>query len=327
MDSYGTNEMEAFSAKAIQIFYQTAIADKITNSDYEGDLKGKGSRMNILTFGEITEKNYTGANLTADDVEESEAQLVTDQQKAFYFKIKSIDQFKSYIKSPEGTILAQVANRLKYLIDSYVLGLYGDVAAGHRVGTDYSTGTVTVDVTTGAVTGSGTTFTAAMVGRGFKADGHTKWYRVKTFTDTTHIVIENDSDDNTSEYDGGAIAGGSSYVIEAATAVQVTKDNIYAKLTTLRAKLDNAEIPGDNRWLVVSPEVEALIIQAPEYTPAVTQAYEEVIKRGYVGMIAGFDVYKASDGRLGGNSTDGWHLMAGHKMGITMAMGDRKSVV
>src|ERR1022692_2880092 len=37
--------------------------------------------------------------------------------------------------------------------------------------------TTIASTSTGAVAGSGTTFTSAMVGRGFKATGHTKWYR------------------------------------------------------------------------------------------------------------------------------------------------------
>lgn len=70
---------------------------------------------------------------------------------------------------------------------------------------NYSTGTVTVTAVTGAVAGSGTTFTSAMVGKGFKADGHTTWYRVKSFAVATSIVIEDDKDDVTSAYTGGAI--------------------------------------------------------------------------------------------------------------------------
>jgi len=58
----------------------------------------------------------------------------------------------------------------------------------------YTTGTVTVSNGSANVTGSGTTFAADMVGRIFQitADGQDRlWYRVKTFTDATHIVLEN----------------------------------------------------------------------------------------------------------------------------------------
>lgn len=322
MASYPTKLVEAFASKVLKIYFQEAISEKITNQDYEGEIAGRSSKLNILTFDAIAEQNYTGANLTADDLTESNAQLVTDQAKAFYFKVKSYDKFRSYIKNPEGTIIEQTGRTLKKIVDQYVLGLYGDVGAGNRIGTDYNTGTVTVDVTTGVVTGDGTTFTSAMVGKPFKATGHSVWYRVKTFSSTTSIVIEDDSDDDTSAYTGGAIAGGTAYTIQAATKLQVTKDTIYEKVTQMSEILDDNEIPEDNRWLVVPPKIAGLIRLAPEYVGIGSEvARTEVVKRGMVGEFAGFTVYKASDVRVAGDNTDGYHIMGGHKSAITFAMG------
>lgn len=322
MATYPTKLAESFASKALYIYFARAVSEAITNQDYEGEIEGRASKLNISTFSEISEKTYTGANLSVDDLEESNAQLVTDQAKAFYFRVKSYDKFRSYIKNPEGTILNQTANTLKKVVDQYVLGLYGDVQAGHRIGTDYTTGTVEIDAD-GNVTGSGTTFTAAMVGRGFKADGHSVWYRVKTFTDATNIVIEDDLDDVDSDYTGGAISAGASYTIEAVTAVQVTKSNIYAQLSTLQSKLTNAEIPDDDRWIVVPTEVAGLIRQASEFVnEGSSSENNRVVQNGMLpGTIAGFRPYEVSDSRLGGNSTDGWHVLAGHRSFITFAMG------
>ncbi len=100
----------------------------------------------------------------------------------------------------------QLALERKKNVDAFILGFYTNIAAGQRVGTDYTTGTVTIDVS-GNVTGSGTTFTSAMVGKGFKATGHSKWYRVVTFTSATSIVIQNDTYDDVATYDGGVITG------------------------------------------------------------------------------------------------------------------------
>jgi hypothetical protein len=55
---------------------------------------------------------------------------------------------------------------------------------------DYTTGTVTVTNNSASVVGSGTTWTAAMVGRWFQANEDQYWYRIATFTDTTHITLE-----------------------------------------------------------------------------------------------------------------------------------------
>ncbi len=59
---------------------------------------------------------------------------------------------------------------------------------------DYSTGTVTMTNGSATVLGSGTTFTAAMVGRWITITdttvaGQGYWYRISGFTDTTHITI------------------------------------------------------------------------------------------------------------------------------------------
>lgn len=55
---------------------------------------------------------------------------------------------------------------------------------------DYTTGTVTVTNNSASVVGSGTIWTSAMVGRWFQANEDQYWYRIASFTDTTHITLE-----------------------------------------------------------------------------------------------------------------------------------------
>lgn len=59
---------------------------------------------------------------------------------------------------------------------------------------DYTTGTVTMTINSATVTGSGTTFTVAMVGRWLNvttATGDGEWYKISAFTSTTVITLEN----------------------------------------------------------------------------------------------------------------------------------------
>jgi len=317
MENYGTKLSEMFSQKVVSLFFEKSVADSITNSDYEGEIKDKSSKVNILTFGKLGLKNYDGSNMTPDDPQESIGVLTTDQQKAYYFKIKDLDKFHSWIKNPEGTLIEQCGNSLKETIDAYVLSLFTKVAAGQRIGTNYTTGTVAIDAT-GAVTGSSTTFTAAMVGRGFKAAGHTKWYRVKSYTSATSITIEDDLDDVPSQYTGGAISSGASYVIEAASPVTVDKTNIYSKIVELKTLLDTAKVPATDRWLVIPSKIESVLLQANELIPAVPTAYENVVTKGLIGEIAGFKVYRSE--QVSGDNTNGYHVLAGHKSAITLAM-------
>jgi len=320
MAAYSTNAAEIFASTAISKYFETAVTPMITNDEYEGEIKDKASRLNILTFSESAGlQDYSGADLTLGDVTESEGTIVTDQQKAYYFKIKSIDRFESYVKNPESTLMSEKAGQLQEAVDAYVLGLaHSDAASGNRVGTNYTTGTVTVTVTTGAVTGSGTTFTAAMVGLGFKATGHTAWYRIKTYTSATAIVIEDDKDDETSAYTGGAISGGTAYTIEAATAVTIdTAGEAYAALLALKQKLDGAKTPKKGRWAVVNSYFMQKLL-AESVIVRDTEQGETRTSNGLVTRIAGFDLFENEE--LAGNTSTGFWAVAGHKSAITFAM-------
>jgi hypothetical protein len=70
-------------------------------------------------------------------------------------------------------------------------------------GEDYTTGTITTLAAAGTtVTGSGTTWTAAMVGRYIKITSNGQWYKIATRTSNTEITIDK-------PYEGTAIAAGS----------------------------------------------------------------------------------------------------------------------
>src|SRR5690349_3235390 len=129
--AYATKVAEGFSNKLIQIVYENAPIDEVVNRDYEGEINAVGSKLNILTLSRITEKTYAGSALTADDLTEVNAQLVIDQYKSFYWKEKTIDKWKSYIKNPKGTVLQQTANERRKNMMTYLLGFYTDVASGN----------------------------------------------------------------------------------------------------------------------------------------------------------------------------------------------------
>jgi hypothetical protein len=319
--AYATKLAEGFSQKLIKHIYENAPIDSLVNRDHEGEINAVGSKLNILTISRISEKTYNGSNLTADDLTEVNAQLVIDQFKSFYWKEKTIDKWKSYIKEPKGTVLEQTANERKKNIMTYLLGFWGDAAAGQWYGTSYTTGTVTVDVTTGAVTGSGTTFTSGMVGKPFKAAGHSRWYRVKSFSSTTAIVIEDDSDDETSAYTGGAISAGATYEIQANTVKQIdnggSNPSFLTMALTLKQYLDEAEVPDEDRYLFIPAVAEPTLLKDAGIKLSVPAAYQELVKQGFLTELVGFKVFKSQ--RVAGDNTNGYHVIAGHKSFLTFA--------
>lgn len=321
--AYGTKIAEGFSQRLLKEVYDKSLTDYIVNRDYQGEINGVGSTLNILNFARIAEKTYANTAMSADSLYENNATLTIDTYKSFYWKEKDLARWLSYIKNPHATVVAQKADERAKNMDTFVLGAYEDVGAGNRVGTDYTTGTVTVDVTTGAVTGSGTTFTAAMVGKGFKADGHTVWYRVKSYASATSIVIEDDKDDVTSAYTGGAIAGGSTYTIEAATVATITTANLLSYVSQLKLKLDTAEryglsaVPESGRFLIVAPEFMDVLVRASGVALHVPEVYSGLVQKGFATMLQGFQVFTSN--RLTGNNTDGFHMIAGHSNWMTFA--------
>ena len=288
--AYATKLAEAFSAKVMREVYANSLFDQIVNRDYEGDINGVGSKCNILSFAKLTEQIYNGSNLSVADLFEVNAQLVIDQQKSFYWREKTINKWQSYIKEPRPVIVEQTANERKKNVDKFVLGFYNRIAAGNRVGTDYATGTVSIDAS-GNVTGSGTTFTSAMVGKGFTAVGLSKWYRVVSFTSTTSIVIQLDVfDDSVTTYDGGVITG-ATYTIQANTAIALTGSTIAQKILALKQIFDNNEVPTEDRYLVLPTNIAQYVPVGTNILLNTPEAYDELVKQGWLTDLYGFKIY------------------------------------
>jgi len=199
------------------------------------------------------------------------------------------------------------------LIDTDILS-YGrkQVLSANMLGSAYSTGTVSVAATTGVVTGSGTTFTAGMVGGIFKGSSAVS-YLVTAYSSATAITIK--------DLDGVAYTGGAStddtYSIAGATAIAVTKSNIYDTLVNLSTKLDQSLCPTEGRFIVVNGALKGVLRKAPEFIPAVNSAYNNVVEKGLLGEVAGFKVYHSE--LVDGNNSTGYWFIAGTKDAIAFA--------
>lgn len=312
---------QGFSNKVMKFFYDHNLLDSVVNRDYEGEINAIGSKLNILDFDRVSEKTYSNTPLTADSLTENNGQLIIDQYKSFYWKEKTLDNWISYIKDPHPTIVEQVGNERSRNIDTFVFGKYASIGAGNRVGTDNIAGTVTIDAS-GNVTGSSTTFTSAMVGRGFKATGHTKWYRVVSYASSTSIVIGDDLDDVT-QYTGGAINAGATYTVEAVTPLSITTSNLVQEIAALKLKLDKSEangyaaVPDENRFLIVPPEFEDLVVRASGVVLHVPEVYDDLIQKGMIGELLGFKLFRSN--RLTGDNVNGYHIIAGNSGWMTFA--------
>jgi hypothetical protein len=298
-----------FSLKLVEVLYNETIYTHITNTKYEGEIKNSGDRVRVRTAGKVTLKNYTkGMALVSDDLNPIAEDLIIDKQSYFKFIVDDIDKLQNDVDTMNEYAKSALPT-MSELIDSEILE-YGrrNVSGDNALGTNYSTGTVAIAASTGVVTGSGTTFTAAMVGGFFKAVGHTKWYIVTAFSSGTSITIADVG--NEGAYTGGVIGAGAAYEIKAATHLALTQSNVYGWLVQLNTRLNKSLAPRKaRRFLVVNGDMETIIRLAPQFIPAVDVAYEEVVKEGFVGRLAGFDIYFSE--LVAGNNTTGFWFLAG----------------
>ena len=323
---------QQFMVNTLKVFFRKSLIALITNNDFYSDagdidekssksIRSKNQKFTISTLYSGGWTTYSGSTLSWNTVKEVVSTLVIDQFKTFNDIIQSLAYFKSSVKDPKSSVIEHAGGKLRELVDQAVLDMVADAGAGNWVGTDYATGTVTVTVTTGAVVGVGTTFAAGMVGKPFKAAGHSKWYRVASFTDTTHITIENDSDDEASSYDGGAISGGSSYTIQANTKIALTKTNISQYFTECQVALDNASIPEEDRWMVLPASAKKPLNAAAEFNKDLEKSFQAVVVKGVVQEAAGFRLHYVPDAWVNGDNTNGYECPFGHKSFITAGYG------
>lgn len=76
--------------------------------------------------------------------------------------------------------------------------------------------------------------------------------------------------------------------------VTLTSSNVYEKIVALRTLLDKQNVPTQGRSVVVSPDVYALLLLDERFAKNDVTA-GDVTLNGYVGRVAGFDVYESNN--------------------------------
>lgn len=108
---------------------------------------------------------------------------------------------------------------------------------------------------------------------------------------------------------------GAAELVTGGTAQNITtlsKDNIYGEVVKLRTKLSKLNVPKQGRYLLVTPDTYALLLNSPEFISA-SNLGDEVKQTGAVGAIAGFNIYEWND------STANLAMIAGHPRYATRA--------
>ena len=231
-----SNYGEQFSKNTLKKFYAGAITPVIANTDYEGEIKEAGDRVNVLMFlDDIPLNDYSvGTDMVTTNPVDTEASLIIDQKKYFNFDIDKVDKQFTYVEDEDSTLIENAAKALEKAIDRRLLNVYvEEVRAGNRVPKkersgkwtyavgdtgSYVTITTSATVATATLTGARTTgsedgvggegeeygsFPVDIVGRGIRIDSdlvNSPWYRITTRTSSTVLTFNN--------WDGSVTGGG-----------------------------------------------------------------------------------------------------------------------
>lgn len=138
----------------------------------------------------------------------------------------------------------------------------------------------------------------------------------KAASDAAHALA-----DAADTYVAGLMTAGAGSVLPAGTA-DTTAGNAYTIVVELRLALDKAKVPSAGRFLVVSPEFYALLLQDSRFIDASQYGTNAPIMNGEVGRVLGFSVLVSlniPEGTAGVDPAVSNFVVAGHPMATTYA--------
>ncbi len=219
-----SNFGQQFAVKTLRKFYQSAVTPAITNTNYEGEIKQAGDRVNILSFlNDIQIGDYVaGTDMTLESIVDAQDQLVVEKRKFYNFPIDRLEDLFTYTDDIADTLVENAAKQLERVIDTYVLQNANNAKAGNWVGTNLRVpgngadtgasiattatgGNITIQL--GTVNGDGTFelpadgnsyyggFTTADLNRPIRLTSGTgygtEWYKISAITSSTVVAVVN----------------------------------------------------------------------------------------------------------------------------------------
>ena len=123
--------------------------------------------------------------------------------------------------------------------------------------------------------------------------------------------------DASDKYIAGILAGAADASnLVSSSAVALTSSNVYENVVKMRTILDKANVPTAGRWLVIPPEMYALILLDDRFVKTGGEMAEGILRTGLVAQAAGFDIYLSNNCV---NSTDTYTIVGGVDSAATYA--------
>lgn len=124
----GINFVSEIWSKKLNIrLYATTVLAQITNTKYEGEIKGQGSTVHIREKPSVAVSDYTGT-VNYAELDDAKQELVIDKAKVYAFKVDDILEVQSNIELQNNAI-DDATNNMRIAIDTDVLaGVYASAS-------------------------------------------------------------------------------------------------------------------------------------------------------------------------------------------------------
>ncbi|ADL08036.1 phage capsid protein [Thermosediminibacter oceani] len=128
-----------WSARLNENLRKALVYGNIVNTDYEGEIVGKGSTVKINSIGSINIGDYDKNTGIGDpqELDSYQTTLVIDQAKYFNFKVDDVDKAQMNVNLVDAA-MQEAAYALADAMDQYIASLYTEVAPGNTIGSDES---------------------------------------------------------------------------------------------------------------------------------------------------------------------------------------------
>tara|TARA_R100000655_G_scaffold84650_2_gene124261 strand:+ start:7766 stop:8836 length:1071 start_codon:yes stop_codon:yes gene_type:complete len=291
-------------SKQVQLaFRKSTVVGDITNSDYFGEISNQGDTVRIIKEPEISVKEYArGTNVTAQDLDDEDFQLVVDKANYYAFKMDDIEEAHSHVNFMQ-LATDRAAYRLSDQYDQEVLGYLSGFKQS-SLNTVASTANDQVNGTKAVSTAGSDELLTSMKLR------KDSFGNITTSSAGDHsIPVQNQP--------GGA------------TAVSTAAVTPMVIINRMNRLLNQQQVDSQDRWIVIDPVFMELL--SDENSKLVNADFADAsLKNGLViNNLAGFRVYVSSNlpavgtgpgttGTANQNSNFGV-LVAGHGSAIATA--------
>ena len=105
--------------------------------------------------------------------------------------------------------------------------------------------------------------------------------------------------------------------VSTSSPVKLTAANIYEEIVKVGVALDKKDVPSEGRWIVLPPEAKGLLLLEDRFVSTGGVKAEEVIRKGYIGEVAGFEVFISNN--LSSDADQEVNILAGTREATTYA--------